>query len=404
MNNEVASSRSFFAMMLLGTVVLLIALNLRTVFSSLPVLLPDIVRDLGLTDLHSGNLTTLPTLCLGLFAPFVPFLVRQFGMEKTIIYVLIVLAIGLSLRGVGTLTFLYSGGIIAAAAIAIANVLLPALVKRDFSHHLSLMTALYTMGICGGAAIAAAATVPLQQNLFADSWQLALGIWALPVILVVLLWLPYFKKNKQITNQNRPRVKDLWNDALAWQITLMMGFQSSLAYIGYGWMAPILHERGVTPQIAGNISSISILAQVLGCLIIPMIIGRHIRQSGLNVTLSLIATAGFIGLYFVPLGGFIWFFAALQGFGQGGMLAASMMVIVLRSRDAHVAAHLASMAQSIGYCVAAFGPFALGFVRENSGSLNLSAIVPLGVGLALAFFGFLAGRPLHCKAYTVERE
>jgi len=398
--DKIAPPRSFTATVLFGITILLIAFNLRTPFASLPVLLPDIVRDLGLNNIHSGNLTTLPTLFLGLFAPFAPLLLRHFGMEKTIAYLLVVLVVGVGLRSFGTLGFLYMGAIVAGSAIAVANVLLPAIVKRDFAGHMSLMTALYTMSLCGGAALAAAATVPLQQN-FGGSWRLSLGIWALPVLLVACMWLPQLKKSRKVTHQNRLRVKGLWCDGLAWQITFMMSFQSALAYIGYGWMAPILHERGVSMQTAGNIASISILAQVLGCLIIPMIMGRHVRQSGLNVTLSIIATAGFIGLFFVPSGGFLWFSAALQGFGQGGMLAAAMMVIVLRSRDAHVAAHLASMAQSIGYCVAACGPFAFGLVRENGGSLALSAVVPLGVGMALAIFGFLAGRPLHCKAHTM---
>jgi len=401
--DKIVRSRSFVSTAILGATLLLIALNLRTLFASLPVLLPDIIRDLNLSDLHSGNLTTLPTLCLGLFAPFAPFLVRHFGMEKTMLYLLVVLTMGIALRGVGFLPFLYMGAILAGAAIAIANVLLPALVKRDFASHMPLMTALYTMGICGGAAIAAAVSVPLQHNFLGGSWQGALGFWAIPVLFVTFLWLPQFKKAKATNGRSRPHVKGLWGDILAWQITLLMGFQSALAYIGYGWMAPILNERGLTTQMAGNITSISILAQVLGCLIVPMIIGRHIRQSGLNVMLSLVATAGFVGLFFVPLGGFIWFCAALQGFGQGGMLAAAMMVIVLRSRDAHVAAYLAGMAQSVGYCIAATGPFVLGLVREHGGSLALSALVPLIVGLCMALFGFLAGRPLLCKAHSIEQ-
>jgi len=400
--DNIARSRSFASTVTLGAILLLIALNLRTPFSSLPVLLPDIIADLNLSNLHSGNFTTLPTLCLGLFAPLAPFLARHFGMERTMLALLVVLAMGIALRALGSLVFLYTGAVVTGAAIAVANVLLPAMVKRDFAGHMSLMTALYTMGICAGAAMAAAFSVPLQQNLFGGSWRLALGFWALPVVLLALFWLPQIKKTGRENDQKTFHVKGLMSDPLAWQITLMMGFQSAMAYIGYGWMAPILHERGISTQTAGNITSLCILAQVLGCLVIPILIGRHIRQSALNATLSLIATAGFVGLFFVPLGGFVWFCAAVQGFGQGGMLAAAMMMIVLRSRDAYVAAHLASMSQTIGYCVAACGPLALGLVRDNGGSLALSALVPLGTGLALAAFGFLAGRPLLCKAHSVE--
>jgi len=407
-----SSARSITASAIFATTLILIAFNLRTPFASLPVLLPDIQADLHLSDLHSGNFTTLPTLCLGLFAPFAPYLARRFGIEKTMFLLLIVLAVGIGLRGVGTLLFLYLGAVLAGGAIAVSNVLLPALVKRDFANHMPLMTGFYTMGICGGAALAAAFTVPLQQNAFSGSWQLALSFWALPVLMIALIWLVQIKgvqmqaydqhRHAKGSHINSPHVKGLWRDKLAWQITLLMGFQSAMAYIGYGWMSPILHERGLSLQDAGHITSLSILAQMVGCLVAPLLIGRRASQSGLNVSLGLVATAGFIGIFLAPMGGFVLFCALLQGFGQGSMLAAAMMMIVLRSRDAHVAAQLAGMAQFIGYCLAAGGPFGVGLVREWGGSLGLSALVPLGVGLAMAFFGALAGRPLLCKAHSVE--
>jgi len=389
--------------LLLGLSIVLVALNLRTSFTSLPVLLPDIISDLHLSHLHSGNLTTLPTLCLGLFAPLAPWLARRFNMEKIILVLLIILAAGLALRAMGLVSLLYMGAIMAGGTIAIVNVFLPALVKRDFVHHMSLMTAFYTMGICGGAAIAAAFSVPLQQNFLGGSWQLSLGFWAVPVLIVAYIWHAFVPKNVQREeSRDRPMVRGLWRDRLAWQVTLLMGFQSALAYIGFGWMAPILHERGLTMHMAAAITSLSILTQILGCLIVPILMGRHIRQSALNAGLSLMATIGFCGLFFAPFGPIIWLFAALQGFGQGAMLAAAMMMIVLRSRDVHVAAQLSAMAQCVGYCIAALGPFAVGVLRESGGDLNTTMLVVLVVGTLMAFFGFLAGRPLFCKATLVN--
>jgi len=398
MSNAILKKHVSFSRLAFGATIVLIAFNLRTPFSSLPVLLPDIILELNLSLLHSSNLTTLPTLCLGLFAPFAPFLARRFGMKKLLFILLIILAMGVALRSIGSLTFLYSGAVLAGTAIAIINVLLPALIKRDFTNHIALMTGLYTMGICGGAAIAAAFSIPLQQNWFGGLWQLTLAFWALPILIAAGLWWAQISHTTTPNSQKSHRVKGLWRDGLAWQITLLMGFQSAMAYIGYGWMAPIFYERGIEPHIAGQITSLSILAQMVGCLIAPLLIRRHASQSSLNILLSLIATIGFVGIFFLPLGGWVWFFAALQGFGQGGMLAAAMMMIILRSRDIHVAAALSGMAQSIGYCLAALGPFAIGLIRDNGGSLALSALVPLIIGLLMAFFGALAGRPLLCNA------
>ena len=62
--------------------------------------------------------------------------------------------------------------------------------------------------------------------------------------------------------------------------------------------------------------------------------------------------------------------AILLGLGQGGTFSLALTLIVLRSRDAHVAANLSSMAQGIGYTLASMGPFAVGLVHDWTGGWN----------------------------------
>ncbi len=57
---------------LLGLSLVLIAANLRPVFSSVSVLLPEIIEATGMSATAAGILTTLPVVCLGVFAPFAP--------------------------------------------------------------------------------------------------------------------------------------------------------------------------------------------------------------------------------------------------------------------------------------------------------------------------------------------
>ena len=64
--------------------VLLVALNLRPVFPSLSVLLPEIIADTGLTPLAAGVLTTVPVVCLGAFAPVSVSLAARLGIERTL--------------------------------------------------------------------------------------------------------------------------------------------------------------------------------------------------------------------------------------------------------------------------------------------------------------------------------
>jgi CP family cyanate transporter-like MFS transporter len=147
----------------LAVAMVLLAFNLRLIFPSLSVLLPEILRATGLSATGASYLTTLPILCMGAFAPLAPWCARRFGTERTLLGVLLLMAIGTALRGWHGAAGLSLGSALAGGAIAIANVLLPALVKRDFARHMAGMTALYTMSLNAGASVAAAATLPLTH-------------------------------------------------------------------------------------------------------------------------------------------------------------------------------------------------------------------------------------------------
>jgi len=386
--------------LLLGLSLVLIAANLRPVFSSVSVLLPEIMEATGMSGFAAGILTTLPVVCLGVFAPFAPRLAQRFGAEKVLLFVLIVLTIGTAIRGIGNSASLYIGATLAGAAIATGNVLLPGVVKRDFPKTAAIMTGLYTMALCGGAAAAAGLTIPIEHML-GGSWNLALAFWALPAALVLALWLPQALRAKHNVAHSGFKVIGLWKDRLAWQVTFFMGLQSSMAYIVFGWLAPILREQGLSGTAAGGLVSFSIMVQVVTCLAIPSIAVRQKSQSLLNVVLCLSAALPLIGFLYLPQWSF-WLLAIIQGFGQGGLIAAAMMVIVLRSPDSHTAAHLSGMAQCIGYTLASIGPLVVGLIHSATGSFAACGIFFAVLGIGAAINGWGAGRSKHVGVKVVQ--
>lgn len=388
--------------LLLGISLVLIAANLRPVFSSVSVLLPEIVQATGMSGLAASILTTLPVVCLGLFAPFAPHLAQRYGAERVLLGVLIVLTLGSALRGLGTASSLFIGAGLAGAAIAMGNVLLPGVVKRDFPDKAAIMTGCYTMALCGGAASAAGFTIPIEHGLN-GAWHLALAFWAIPAGLVLLLWLPQALRSKHDVAHRGSRVVGLWKDRLAWQVTLFMGFQSSTAYIVFGWLAPMLRERGLSAAAAGGIVSFSILVQVITCLAVPSIATRRKSQSFVNIFLVGCAALPLIGYLFLPIWAF-WPLAVFQGIGQGGLIAAAMMMIVLRAPDAQIAAHLSGMAQFIGYMIAASGPLLVGLIRNATGSFTACAVLFVILGLIAGTSGWLAGRPLFVAARVIKQD
>ncbi|MBD9627931.1 CynX/NimT family MFS transporter [Ensifer sp. ENS06] len=388
------------ARILLGASLVLIAFNLRPLFSSLSVLLPEVMQATGLSTASASVLTTLPVLCLGLFAPLAPKLAQRFGAERTLLGVLVLLTLGTGLRGVQSVPLLFLSTFAAGAAIAIGNVLLPGLVKRDFPDRAAMMTGLYTMALCAGAASAAGLTLTIEHHVV-GSWSGALAAWAVPALIVLMIWAPQALRGKAQARHSGFRVVDLWRDRLAWQVTLFMGLQSALAYCVFGWMAPILRERGLDAATAGAVVSASIMMQVVTCLLVPSFAVRRRDQRAVCVALVAAAVIALIGILFAPLSTVLaW--AVLQGIGQGGLIAAAMTLIVLRSPDSHVAAHLSGMAQGVGYVLAAIGPLLVGFIRSWTGSFAASAVLFIALGIGVAIMGLGAGRALHVGARTVR--
>jgi MFS transporter, CP family, cyanate transporter len=393
-------SRSRTARIVLGVSLVLIAFSLRFLFSSLSVLLPEVMQATGLSTTGASLLTTLPVLCLGLFAPLAPKLAQRYGAERTLLGALALLALGTGLRWFESVPLLFVATFLAGGSIAIGNVLLPGLVKRDFANRAAIMTGLYTMALCASSAAASGFTLPIEHHV-TGSWSGALAAWALPTLLVLLIWIPQALGSRRQASHNGFRVVGLWRDRLAWQVTLFMGLQSALAYCIFGWLAPILRERGFDGATAGAIVSVSVMTQVITCLAVPSIAARLKDQRAINVALVAIAVVALFGILFAPTST-ILFWAVLQGVGQGGLIAAAMTLIVLRSPDSHVAAHLSGMAQGVGYVLAAFGPLLVGLIRGWTGSFSESAFLFVALGLGVAVMGFGAGRALHVGARSVR--
>lgn len=385
---------------LLGASLVLIAFNLRPVFSSASALLPEIQTVFGLSPVGASVLTTLPVVCLGLFSPLAPRLAGRMGTERTLLAVVLFLALGTAARGFGTVPALFFGTALAGACIAVGNVLLPGLVKRDFPDKAALVTGWYTMALCAGAAGGAGLTVPLQKTL-AGSTEGALALWAVPALLVGLLWLPQVMAARKRAKPERFVVKGMWRDRLAWHVTLFMGLQSALAYSVFGWLVPILRARGFDAVTAGGLASISVMVQAGACLVAPHLAVLGKDQRLINVSLCFLAVGALLGLLFAPLST-VWLWAVLQGIGQGGLIAVALTVIVLRTRDPHAAAHLSGMAQCVGYALAAVGPLVVGLIRSWTGSFAWSAALFVLVGGMAAVNGWFAGRAVFVEAETAK--
>jgi CP family cyanate transporter-like MFS transporter len=382
-------------LLLLGLI--LVALNLRPALSSMAPMLSEISKTLGLSAAQAGLLTTLPVLCLGLFAPLAPVLARRFGAERVVLGILLMLAGGIMLRSSFGEVGLFAGSVMAGASIGVIGVLLPGIVKRDFPKQAGTMTGVYTMALCLGAAMAAGATVPLSEH-FDKNWALGLGFWMVPALVAAIFWLPQVGQ-KHGAHHVAYRVRGLLRDPLAWQVTLYMGLQSSLAYIVFGWLPSILIGRGLTPTQAGLVLSGSVIVQLISSLAAPWLATRGKDQRPAIVIVMAMTLGGLFGCLYAPIDG-LWGWAILLGLGQGATFSLALTLIVLRSRDAHIAANLSSMAQGFGYTLASMGPFAVGVVHDWTGGWSAVGWIFGVIGLGAIIAGLGAGRSLYVQVQS----
>ncbi len=149
----------------LATALLIAAVNLRLTVAAVPPVLSQIRDTTGLSSAGAGLLTGLPVFCFGLAALAAPRLIRRFSMGPLLTLALLTVLAGCAVRLVPSLVPLFLGTAVLGSGIAVGNVLIPGLIKRDFPEQRVLMTALYSVALAGGATIAAGLTVPLEHAL-----------------------------------------------------------------------------------------------------------------------------------------------------------------------------------------------------------------------------------------------
>ncbi len=382
------SSRGSLALFI-GLMVL-VGLNLRPALSSLAPLLTRIQQETGLSALAIGALTTLPVLCLGLFAPLAPWLARRLGPERALATGLLLLSAGLALRGVPLVASLFLGTLMVGAAIGVAGTLLPALVKRELPAGADLMTGVYTMALCLGGALGAGLSIPLSEWL--GGWPLGLASWAALAVTALVAWVALAPRRDEATLPGGGGAMGaILGQPLAWQVTLFMGLQSSLAYIVFGWLPTLLVQRGYGEAEAGWMMGASVMVQLPAALAAPWLarLGRDQRPA-LLVVLTLAAT-GFWLLLQAPTS-LRWLGVVLLGMGQGGSFSLALTLIVLRTGNSRLAGKLSGLAQGGGYTLAAMGPLGVGVMLQLG--LGLAAITGVLVTICAlsASFAMFAGR------------
>ncbi|MGA0567686.1 CynX/NimT family MFS transporter [Rathayibacter sp. KR2-224] len=376
---------------------LLIAANLRAAITPVGPLIGDIRSDLGISAVTASVLISIPLVAFGLFSPVAPLLAARLGIERTLGMALIALAIGIIARSWPGQVTLWVGTVLLGLAIALINVLLPALVKRDYPSRVGSVTGTYSAVQSGLAAIAAGVAVPIADA-SQHGWRISLGIWAGLALVAFAVFLPQLRRGPEplapqpehdesgATN----RYRSPWGAALAWQVTLFMGLQSTIYYTVITWWPAVEQAGGVSPAVAGWHQFAYQMFGLAGTVVCAATINRLSDQRLMAVVVSVFMFAGILGQLAAPALGLLWI--SLIGLGSGGSIVLALALLGLRTHHHGQSASLSGMAQSMGYLLAATGPIVISILHDATDAWVLPLVVLLCVVAAQVVFGVLGGR------------
>jgi MFS transporter, CP family, cyanate transporter len=370
---------------LAGLALFVTAVNLRPAIAAVSPLVGDIQAGLGLSATGVALLTTLPTLAMGLCAPLAAATGRRWGVHRGVLIGLAVVAASTAARFGGQITWLQMLSAAAAGAgIAIAQTLLPVVVRIRFADRSTFITGLYTAGLGLGAVAAAGASAPIARAL--GSWPAALGSWALLAVAGLILWQAAKRPLDlgETAAPSGPATRGLpWTDPMAWRITAISAGNSALYYCELAWIAPLLqHDGHRTQASAADLLTIMLVIQVICMLTAPALLGEtRDRRAGLAAATAATA-AGFACLAIAP-GPAAWAGIILIGVGHGGLFPLVLAIPVSASRDADHARRLSGMAFFAGYACAAAAPLLVGWLRDANGNFHLAFVLLAAAALAI---------------------
>ncbi len=376
-------------LVVVGIVVL--GFNLRPTAVSVGPVLDEITGGLGMSATTAGVLTTLPVLAFAVFGALAPWSARVVGLHRVTLLALVAVTVGLAGRArVDAVPAFLLLSLVALAGMATANVLLPSLVKLHFPERVGLMTSVYTTALAVGLTLASVLTVPVSEQL--GSWRGGLAAWAVTAAVAALPWLGLVRHDR--TPEEAPHTISLGAVArtrLGWALALFFGLQSLQAYAVFGWFAKVYRDAGFSAATSGLLLGVITAMSIPLSIWLPAWAARMRTQTGLIVAVICCYPVGYLGLVLAPVRG-AWLWAVMVGCGAA-IFPVVLTLIGLRARTSAGTAALSGFAQSVGYLMAAVGPFGMGLLYDLTGGWTVPLLALTALLVPQLAAGLLVSRP-----------
>lgn len=377
------------------TGILLLSMNLRPAAVSVGPVLRDIQNSLHMSGAATGLLTSLPVLAFAVFGAMAPWAAQRIGLHRVTLFALLAVAVGLLSRSfAGTGATLLGLSAIAMAGMALANVLLPSLVKQHFPDRIGTVTALYTMMLNTGLALSLMLTVPISEA--GNGWRTGLAAWAVLAVLAVIPWLVLARRDDGHASRRRGlRFADVARTRLALAMALFFGLQSIQAYVIFNWFSTLWRDAGYTATQAGLLVGLITVVSVPLSLLLPSMVHRLREPRPLMLGVLAFYPVAY-GLMLVDAHTFALPAAIMLGVATT-IFPVVLVLIGMRARSPEGTATLSSVTQALGYLIAGLGPFGFGWLHDLTGGWTVPLWVIMALIIPKVALTFYLGRPLFIE-------
>lgn len=367
--------------------ILLIGASLRAPITSVGIALPSIKDTLNLSNTSVSLITIIPLLSFAVISLFAAKISHKFGLERTVFGALILICVGIALRAITGVSWLYVGTILIGVGIAFGNVLTPGIIKMNFPLRIGIMTGYYTVVMNIFGSVSSYVTAPLVKHF---NYNIAISLIGIVTFIGIITWSFQLNKHDTVNSSQTTTNINVWKSPLSWQITLLMGGQSMIFYSLINWLPEFLLSHGTPINEAGIYLSILQLAIIPLTFVTPIFAEKMKNQVLITFVTGLLFVLGILMLMLQPN----WAFLGIILIGVASGLAFGLVntFFGLRTENGLTAAKLSGMSQSVGYLFAAIGPLLFGILHDATNSWNMSFGILLVTSIIIMIIGSRAGR------------
>lgn len=360
------------------------SLAMRPQILAIGPLLPLIRDDLGLPAGVAGLLTTIPVLCMGVFAPVGPRLAARFGASAAFALCLAGIVVFGVLRAVAPsvpLLMLATFGI--GVGIGSAGAIPSMIVAQRVPTRPALGTGAYAGGIVAGSTLAAGLAVPLAVG---GDWRAALMVISIASVGCVVAWLILVGADRRDRVAGAGARRLPWGDPTGWLLVIVFGLQSVLFYGVVSWLPNAFVERGWDEASAGALIGVFNGVGLLTTIGLPLVADRLGSRRVQLLVASVVAVLALVAVIATPDLAFAW--VSILGLALGAVFPLVLTLPLDVTDDPSRVGSVAALMLLGGYVLSSIGPVLLGAARDLTGDFGASMwlLVAMGVVLVASCF------------------